>query len=133
MMPARWSAMMTPPAAMTSSAHNSFGNLFLPVVMAMDPQRKERRPREEYNLHNPNGKARLKHRARLVQTRGFKVRVEAEPKRTQRHLDAAAVPVGTVRSGDEAQLINAGDKGAKEAQINKGDENGRPTGVAQAD
>lgn len=132
-MPARRPAMVPPATAMTSPAHDCLGDLFLPVVMAMDPQGKERRPCEEDNLHDPHGKARLEHRARLVQTRGFKISVEAEPEGAQRHLDAPAVPMGTVRIGDEAQLVDAGDECAKEAQIDKGDKAGGAASVAQTD
>lgn len=44
------------------------------------------------------------------------------PKRTEGNPDRAAVPVGAVGVGDEAQLVDARHERAEEEEVDEGDE-----------
>lgn len=97
-----------------------------PRLTPPDPQRPERRPEEENNLHDPHCKARLQHRTGLVQIICERVPClrAIEPERAQGDVFAVAVPVSAVRVCDEAQFVDAGDEGAEEEEVDEGDKDG---------
>ena len=116
---------MTPTAAMAAPTNSRLLNNHFPVL-AVNKQRQERSPDKEDDLHDPQRKGSLQHRAGLVDLQ--RQRVVHLPavlaKGAEGHPNRAAVPVRAVGIGDEAQLVDAGDEGAEEAHVDEGDEEG---------
>lgn len=119
-------AMMTPMTAsttMTPPSHSLLNN-DLPLILLMNKQGQESRPSKEENLHNAQREGRLEHSAGLIHlqrervTRALAILAE----RAERDPDHAGVPVGAVSVGDEAELVDGGDEGADEAEVDEGDE-----------
>lgn len=100
------------------------------TVLAMQEKRQKSSPDKENTLHNPQRERSLQHRAGLIDMQRERViRVNAPfAKRTEGSPDRAAVPVGAVGVGDEAQLVNARHERAEEEEIDERDEEGGALG-----
>lgn len=99
--------------------------LLLPTTPPPHKQRQHTRKEKENTIHNPKRPTRLQHRARLINRhikatdrRGMASNTDAEEGIIGRGHAAAAVLV------DIAELVDARDKGADEAQVDEGDEPG---------
>lgn len=106
-------SMRTPPAPM----HHNL--LLLPLVH----QRHDPRHKEKHTIHNPQREARLEHRTRLIHAQPHR-RQGAAAKRAQVDIDrrVAGHDGDAVRVCDEAQLVDAGDEGADEGEVDEADE-----------
>lgn len=93
------------------------------TMMIMNQQRKERRDEEKDYLHNTHGKGSLEHGTGLVEVWCF-ARIHNRSERTERHGGRTVAPVCAGSASDEAQLIDASDQGAEEAQIEECNEDG---------
>lgn len=105
------------------------------AMTAMQHHRNNSRPHEEDNLHNAERKARLQHRAGLIEVESERVIRASAPfaKRTQGDDDRPAIPAAAVGIGDETQLVDSRDESAQEAQVDEGDEDGGAFCCAEAD
>lgn len=116
---------VTPTTAMTAPTNSCLLNDNFPVL-AVNKQRQERSPDKEDDLHDPQRKGSLQHRAGLVDLQ--RQRVVHLPavltKGPEGHPDRAAVPVRAVGVGDEAQLVDTCDEGAEETHVDEGDKEG---------
>jgi len=89
-----------------------------------DPQRQQRRKKEENTIHDTKRKRRLEHRTRFIN-----IDTDAIERRGAKDAEGDAVRVGgfqrcAVCAADAAQVVDAGDEGAYEAQVDEGDEVG---------
>ncbi len=98
-------------------------NLLLLAPPTME-KRQHARDKEEYHIHDAQRKGSLQHRALLI-------RAKVQPI----HRHAANVPeidlerfarrhVGAVLVGDAAELVDGGDQGAEEEEVDDADEDG---------
>jgi len=88
------------------------------------PKRQCRRNKKEDTIHNPKRKTGLQHRTLFI-------RLKIHPLATQSHIIAkidfpssSCRDVGAVFHGDEAQVVDAGDEGADETEVDEADEAG---------
>lgn len=126
-------ARVSAPTAMATAADSRLLDDDL-TAPAVQEQREQRRPEEEDRLHDAHGECGLQHRAGLIDVQGVVVDVLAIlAERPEGYPHRAAVPVGAVGIGDEAQLVDAGNEGAEEEEVHKGDEDGRALGGGEAD
>ena len=121
---------MTPSTTMAPPPHRSV--LLLPPV---EKNRQDSRPEEENRLHNTQRKTRLQHCTRLVNIHRKRVPrpLAVDPERAERDSDGASAPVGAVRGCDKAELVDGGDEGSEEEQIDEGDEGGGAFGGGMSD
>ncbi|TGO23602.1 hypothetical protein BPAE_0127g00220 [Botrytis paeoniae] len=80
------------------------------------------RYKKENTIHDSKRKTRFEHRTRLINfdTHAINIRISKCPEIDI--VTRGSSQVGTIRVGDEAQLVDAGDKGAHETEIDEGDE-----------
>ncbi len=100
-------------------------------VLPHEPQQHHRIEKEN-NIHDPKRKARLQHRTRPIDIER-KLRIGLPPKIPERSQTQVKRPRREIRAagiGDAAQLDDARDEGADEAEVDEGDEEcgfaGRP-------
>lgn len=130
---------MPPPAAVAPAAHGRRRLLGLAnddlAAVAVHEEREDGGPEEEDGLHDAEREARLEHGARLVEVKRQRVAGAHAivAKGPQRDVDGAAVPARAVLVGDEAQLVDGGDEGAEEADVDEGDEGRGALGGRVAD
>lgn len=133
---------MRPPARMattTSMAGRATAHSRLLVHhIAMVPVQEETQAEgeeEEDAVHDSERKGRLEHRACLVdvqrQVRAGVVAIIT--KGPERDVEAAGGEVGAILVADATELVDGGDEGTNEAEINDGDKDGRAFGRAVAD
>ena len=108
-----------PPAGMRAPPAPVHHDLLLTLVH----QRHQPRHGEEDAVHDAEREARLEHGARLVDAEAHR-RQRAAAKRAQVDVDrrVARDDGDAVRVGDEAQLVDAGDEGADEGEVDEPDE-----------
>ena len=131
---------MTPPTPMvmpTTMRMRSPSRLVLLTMPEMQEERQDRRPHEEEHLHDANRKRRLQHRACLLEVLGERVPglFAREAEGTQGLIDCvgAAGPVTAVCGADETQLVDRGNEGTEEAEVDEDDEDRRAFGRVQPD
>lgn len=112
---------MTPSTTMAPPPHRD--------VLLLSPIEKHgqnSRPEKENRLHDTQRKTRLQHRTRLVNIHRKRVPrpLAVDPERAERDSDGASAPVGAVRGCDKTKLVDGGDEGSEEEQIDEGDEGG---------
>ncbi len=92
------------------------------VPIPVEKQQNHTRDEEEYTIHDPERETRLQHCAILVhipregRVRGYAVRASADVE------SAVAGDVAAVGAGYTPELVDAGDEGADEAEVDEGDE-----------
>src|ERR1700728_2829974 len=95
--------------------------LLAPIMAAADKRGEQARDEKEDAIHDAKGKTRLEHGTCLVNrhAKGIDVRLaeDAEGEGIALGRDA-----GAGVAGDAAQVPDAGDEGADEAQVDEGDE-----------
>ena len=126
---------VSPSTRMATSTHSLLNNDAFPMIPRMQEQREESSPDKEDRLHNTHRKARLQHRASLVNVQFKRVAclLAVLAERAKRNPDAVAGPVSAVCICDEAQLVDAGDECAEEKHVDERDEDCRALGRAEAD
>jgi hypothetical protein len=125
---------VTPAAAVSRPAHflgSDDPASFVAVQEDGQPEGEE----EHDGVHDAQDPRGLEHGAVLVQVeRPLGPAVPAiVTERAQVDVDGAEGEVGAVGVVDAAELVDAGDEGAHEAQVDEGDEEGRAAGRAEAD
>ena len=119
--------MATPPAPL----HNN--PLLAPRLIATMHPRQHGRHRKKHTVHNPHGKTRLEHAARLVNPKldppdrgaaqDAEIHIHARPDREMR----------AVGGRDEAQVVDACDEGADKGEVDERDELGVAGGAVVAE
>jgi hypothetical protein len=82
------------------------------------------RNKEENAIHNRKRKASLQHRALLISSKMQAIHINAAQYAEVDLVGIAGCDVRAVFMGDAAQLVDACDQGADEAEVDKGDEEG---------
>jgi hypothetical protein len=131
MPPSRMRAPMTPMRPMATTPPGSPLHYDLLRHRRRPPahQRSQQARNEEENtIHDAERPTGFQHRARLIDsdTIGIEIRLpeDAERERVRLGSDGGAVVVG-----DAAQVVDAGDEGADEAEVDEGDEVGVVAGA----
>lgn len=106
------------------------------MSLLMMPQeiRKHRRRKKRKRIQYRKRKRRLQHRTHFIWILAQRIirSLTPESKGAQGQQVLAAGEVVAVFRGDTAELVDAGDEGADEAEVDGGNEDGGPFGVAVA-
>lgn len=116
---------MAPPAPMAPSAHTSLPDHDVTLVTVQDPS-EDGSEEEENDVHDAEGEGGLQHGTIFVDI-SCPVRIALDAKVSEGakiDIDRAGVEVCAVGAADSAELVDTGDEGAKEAEVNQGDEGG---------
>ena len=110
---------MTPSPGVTFLGHNHL----LPIPM--HKQQQETRYEKEDAIHNPERKARLQHRTRLIRIQGKGLR-STNTVRSKGNRDPGSIvgEAGAVCGGYATKFVDAGDEGTNEAEVDEGNEDG---------
>lgn len=110
---------------MTSPPISLLHNHMILLIPSLHKQQQESGGEEEDNIHDPKSKARLEHRARLVHIQREWI-IATESIIVERDGEGPVVgKVGAVGFGNRSEFVHGSYQGAHEAEIDKGDEEGR--------
>jgi len=91
------------------------------------------RDKEKDYIHNPHRKTRLQHRTPLIHTNLYCVQIRTAKNPQTQGNRIALLDISAVRIADKAEFINGSDEGAKEAEVDDGDEAAVASGTVVCD
>lgn len=117
---------VTPPAPVAAPAPPDLGLLDDGGLMAVHEEGENGRPEEEERVHDPEGEGSLQQGAGLVDVHAEVIPIFAAdvPEGPQGEVEGPGAEIGAVGRCDVAELVDAGDEGADEAEVDEGDEDG---------
>ena len=126
---------VTPAATVAAPAPPDLGLLDDGGLMAVHEESERRSPEEEDAIHDPEGERGLEQSAGLVDIDVDVVPVVPPdvPEGAEGEVERAAAEAGAVRVRDPAELVDACDEGADEAEVDEGDEDGGAAGGRHAE
>ena len=96
-----------------------------PVPITVHEEQQKAGEEEEVAIHDPEGEARLQHRARLVHAAVKKAAIAVDAGEPEGDAEVGVEgEVGAVGVGNGAKFVHACDEGADKAEVDKGDEEG---------